>query len=541
MGYTQHTECVAPNNYSGPFIGSGGMTAAIVAAIIAAFLDPGALALVGILGGIGYCRWWLYGRLVCLGGNKCIIGLAMGVYDQANQVGFLGKFDTDYSADILLAPSLLTDSIQDVAAKNKVQGHMIQDQRFVKNPVNSLQGDLVTMYKNHSNLQFNGETESPADVVGAAGVNDQDDNQNIAGQGVLTPAQADSLGLVAPGSLLANGLVFPTFWQANNFYTPGDQIEDSNGNLQMCTPYAQALSGANEPTWTGLISITAWSLQTAGSTTFVFMANNSNNVGDTILLSGFRNSLFFNNQLASVTAVTPTGFTATVTPLKVGSDVPTTGSTPESGNGLTIGALTMDDNIQWSAQGPPPAGVGTFEVEFEGSGVWDLYQALLAASVPAAIGAVVCAIPVIGWIVCLVLSLIALAIVGIGALIAQTDSSPNITVSGSVIHPGQDVLFVMGRWVLDSAHSGWNELHPVISAQKVGTVKHANVVTGNPWTGTEFANPVTLNRKLKAMCNLTNEAGLALTVAAQAQPQNGWAIHPLVDGCTPTTGALNIQ
>jgi hypothetical protein len=163
------------------------------------------------------------------------------------------------------------------------------------------------------------------------------------------------------------------------------------------------------------------------------------------------------------------------------------------------------------------------------------------ASVPAAIGAVVCAIPVIGWIVCLVLSLIALAIVAIGALIAQTDSSPNITVSGSVIHPGQDVLFVMGRWVLDSAHSGWNELHPVISAQKLSPVKHENVVTGNPWIGTEFADPVKLNRKLKAMCDLTNEAGLALTVAAQAQPQNGWTIHPLVDGCTSTPGALNIQ
>jgi hypothetical protein len=314
---------------------------------------------------------------------------------------------------------------------------------------------------------------------------------------------------------------------------------------------AKGLSGASEPTWAGLLNITEWFLPVSGSTTFSFVANNSNSVGDTILLSGFRNSLFFNNQTAVVTALVPNdppipnvangGFTATVTPLAVGTEVPNAGTTNETGQGLTIGALTMDDNIQWSCLGPPPADPGIFEVEFEGSGVWDLYQALLVAAVPAAIGAVVCAIPVIGWIACLILSLIALAIAAIGALIAQTDSSPNITVSGSVIHPGQDVLFVMGRWVLDSAHTGWNELHPVISAQKLGTVMNANVVTGNPWIGTEFADPVKLKRKLNSMCDLTNEAASAITVSAQAQPQNQWKIHPLVDGCAPRSYGVNIQ
>src|SRR5271154_4602433 len=131
MSFSFHTECVAPSKYSGPFIGSGGMTAAIVGMIIAAILAPGAVALIAILGAIGYCRWWLFGRLVCLGGDSiCIIGLPIGVYSQANQVGFLGKFDTDFSADMVLAPSLLTESVQDVARNNPLQGHMIQDQRF---------------------------------------------------------------------------------------------------------------------------------------------------------------------------------------------------------------------------------------------------------------------------------------------------------------------------------------------------------------------------------------------------------------------------
>jgi hypothetical protein len=264
----------------------------------------------------------------------------------------------------------------------------------------------------------------------------------------------------------------------------------------------------------------------------VFTANNSNTVGDNIRLSGFRTSLFFNSQNASVTAVTPTTFTATVTPLPVGSETPTSGTHNESGSGLTIGSVTNDNAIQWAAQGPPPPGTGTFEVEFEGSGVWDLYNSLLVASVPAAIGAVVCMIPIIGWIVCLICSLIALAIVGIGAAIAQTDSGPDETVSGGTVHPGQDILFVMGRWVLDSAHSGWNELHPVISAQKIGTVTNANLITGNPWPGTGLENPVLLKRKLDAMCGLTNEAGSDGTKKSQSEPQNKWTLHPLVDGCT---------
>jgi hypothetical protein len=191
--------------------------------------------------------------------------------------------------------------------------------------------------------------------------------------------------------------------------------------------------------------------------------------------------------------------------------------------------------------GTPAPGPGIFEIEFEGSGVWDLYQALLVASVPAAIAAATCGIPVIGWIICLILSLVALIITGIGALIAQTDSSPDLTVSGSAIHPGQDVLFVMGRWVLDSAHSGWNELHPVLSAQKLDPVNPANVLTGDPWTGSDYSNPVKLTRKLDAMCGLTMEAGSATTVAAQALPQNGWSVHPLVDGCSSTAPVPNLQ
>jgi hypothetical protein len=65
-------------------------------------------------------------------------------------------------------------------------------------------------------------------------------------------------------------------------------------------------------------------------------------------------------------------------------------------------------------------------------------------------------------------------------------------------------------------------------------------ISACPWTGTEFADPVKLKRKLDSMCDLTNEATV-LTVAGQALPQNQWSLHPLVDGCTPTPSPPNVQ
>ena len=77
--YNQFTQCCSPNNYNGPFTFSTGFWTALSASIAAAILDPGAGA-VGLLAIIlAYCDWWLYGRLICLGGNQCYIGLAVQI------------------------------------------------------------------------------------------------------------------------------------------------------------------------------------------------------------------------------------------------------------------------------------------------------------------------------------------------------------------------------------------------------------------------------------------------------------------------------
>jgi hypothetical protein len=504
MAYVQYTKCCSPSSYSGPFLGSAAFWAALAASIITGIFDPGAGVLGLILTGIAYCRWWLYGRLVCLGGNQCLIGLALGVYTQNNQTG-VGKFDTDYGVQLLLPPSQITDTIQYASTNNTVQGFLLKDQRSTDPPVNPSQADIVTMIQNYSNLGFTGEPESKGDLLT---------------QGVLSTAEATALGLKDSGD-------FPG-WQAGNFYLPGTVIVDSNGLLQRCT--VQGLSGNNEPGWSE-----------------------------------------------------------------------------------AVGGVTNDGYISWTCEGGLP--VATMEVEFEGAGVWDLYQALLVAAPVAGAAAVVCAIPVIGWIACAILILIALAIVGIGMGIAlgDTASPSQADPSIGVIHPGQDVLFVMGTWIYDSAHTGWNELHPVLHCQKIATVLHSDVASGDPWkTKTEvtfsgtcvtnnttveridgnlFTNltigkniqigsgtfvigniangnqltlnssaglqlepvtwnsqsPVSFDDPARVSALVTDFCGLATvandpgTIAAQGNPENGWVLHPNVDGCTPAAPPPNIH
>jgi hypothetical protein len=432
MAYGQYTSCVAPSDYSGQFIGSALFWVALLAALFTIWIDPGTglLALIG--GGILYCRWWLYGRLVCLDGNRCMIGLALGVYNQSTQAG-IGKFDTDYGVQILPAPSLMSDTLQDVIASNTLQGYLLADQRSAT-PPNPSQAQMLTMYSNYSDLGFTGEPESYEDLTGQAGVG--------SGQGVLTPSQASDLGFFPA----------PDQWQPNNFYLPGALVVDSNGCVQACTTFSSGLSGGSAPNWSE-----------------------------------------------------------------------------------TIGGLTTDNAIQWSCEGAP--GAGTLEVEFEGAGVYDLYIALLAATPVMAAAAVACAIPFVGWIVCAILIAIALLIVGIGAAIGLSanttpaDADPAI----GVIHPGQDVLFVMGRWIFDSGHQGWNELHPVLHCQNIGTVQKTDVVSGNPWVDPIYSDPAQLQKKLEGMCGLATEAGDPATKNNQTKPENGWIFHPLVDGCAPAT------
>ena len=203
--------------------------------------------------------------------------------------------------------------------------------------------------------------------------------------------------------------------------------------------------------------------------------------------------------------------------------------------------------------------------EFEGGGVIDLLHAAELALAFATAAAVVCSIPVIGWIACAILSAVAALVSLVGIFEALNDKgSPSVydPISGqtsSALHPGQDILFVKGTWVFDTAHEGWNEIHPIKQCQLVAKAVYskADVVDWNQaiasymvgldrwrWDFTDPANPkLDINGDpakasdwtnwVQSWCDLTGTTSTPLTIGAQGEPENQWTIHPVIDSCRP--------
>lgn len=179
---------------------------------------------------------------------------------------------------------------------------------------------------------------------------------------------------------------------------------------------------------------------------------------------------------------------------------------------------------QWANRTPSAC----LHCEFEGAGVFDLMNAALAALAFAIAATIVCAIPIFGWIACAILMIISgLIVLGgiIGALGAAGDPN-DVDPSLGEIHVndaggrGADILLVHGTWVYDSAHEGWNEIHPIKQCQRIGT-----------WEGYwDMDDPTAF---VAQWCEAIGTAADPLTKDTQTHPEHQWVIHPLVDGCDP--------
>lgn len=440
--YNQYTKCVLPTNYGGTYLWGPAFWMGSLATLFLLIFYPGAAPLTAILTAIGYCRWWLYARLVCMGNsNICVLGLVLRIDPKQDQSG-LGDFDTDYTLYLLLVPNPL---IGDQNWLNDMNNPTYFWPSFLmsesKDPI--FQEQLKT-YATSQPYGFSGKSITGYDLV------DHDGTQ------VMPAAQASALNFITPPE-----------WQADNFYLPGQMVQDGNGGLE--TALVEGLSGSSAPSWPNP-NLTNWQ--------------------------------------------------------------------------PSVGQTTPDYNISWRYDGPLPA-QGILEVEFEGAGVWILYQFLLGAAAVAAAGAAVCSIPLIGWVVCLILALVALAVAGIGVAVALSDNSAEGDVDNQVgaLTPGVDVLLVTGTAVWDGGHTpqGWNELHPVLYAQRVATVQKADLEAGNPWQSLPQFNPTNYSATLSTMCNFLSLGLDPTTVAQQQLPQNAWTLHPLVDGCTPPPPAEQTQ
>jgi hypothetical protein len=182
----------------------------------------------------------------------------------------------------------------------------------------------------------------------------------------------------------------------------------------------------------------------------------------------------------------------------------------------------------------PATATAVLHCEIEGAGMqrmYDLLSSAIAFLSVATVASWFCLVPVIGWIACAIavfagavwLYFFLQALATEGPAVYPSDVNPEL---GSTLHvnectgQGADILVVVGEWVYDSLHEGWNEIHPVRRAQKICT-----------WKGQWPFNNV--QDELNVWCTALANADSAHTKENQQKPENQWQIHPEIDGCEP--------
>ena len=177
--------------------------------------------------------------------------------------------------------------------------------------------------------------------------------------------------------------------------------------------------------------------------------------------------------------------------------------------------------------------------EVKGCRVHDVCIVLKVMAFPTAAAAVVCSIPIIGWIACLIaLAVVAIITLIVGGIVwAATHNgdindvldpdSGTLTPADPETGLGGDIILVRGDWVYDAGHDGWNEIHPVRHVQKLDIPLEFH--------GATVADAVLVERfkteVLDPWCFEVGRTDDPLVREEQEKPKNSWQIHPSIDGC----------
>jgi hypothetical protein len=155
--------------------------------------------------------------------------------------------------------------------------------------------------------------------------------------------------------------------------------------------------------------------------------------------------------------------------------------------------------------------------EFEGRGMYDLFLASQAALFLAVAALLASLMPGIGWIVAILIAILAGLGIVAGWVVGQFDQADPHDVNPNIgdLHQCEDTLMIKGHWVYDSFHSGAYELHPVTFCCKANCDSGDVILLKSRWE--------------TAIGDATSPA----TLTSQMQPQNQWQLHPLIDGCQP--------
>jgi hypothetical protein len=175
--------------------------------------------------------------------------------------------------------------------------------------------------------------------------------------------------------------------------------------------------------------------------------------------------------------------------------------------------------------------VPVLHCEFEGARIRDVFNVLDFAHIE-------CKKSGFWGFLCDVVNLVVSLFLGIPKLIAAAIAwalaedgklSNGYDGSGGELKLG-DGIVVRGRWVYDSAHKGYNEIHAVRTLQKTcgPTLTDATFVDFHDRWCTELSK-IPCDGKTHDELTTTQQT----TRDAQASLENGWSLHPHIDGCVP--------
>ncbi|HZN09926.1 MAG TPA: hypothetical protein VFB65_24230 [Pyrinomonadaceae bacterium] len=168
--------------------------------------------------------------------------------------------------------------------------------------------------------------------------------------------------------------------------------------------------------------------------------------------------------------------------------------------------------------------------EFEGSGVKIMLDGAQIGLWLAVASVAMCVAIPLPWgpIVAGILALLAWLAMLLGLVMGLNDEGNPADVDPSLatLHTndpqtgeGADLLGVTGTWVYDTAHEGWNEIHPIKLCEKIGT-----------WQGNW---PPDIDEIIEHWDTAVKDATSPQTQLEQTNPQQDWVVHPDVDGCGP--------
>jgi hypothetical protein len=125
-----------------------------------------------------------------------------------------------------------------------------------------------------------------------------------------------------------------------------------------------------------------------------------------------------------------------------------------------------------------------------------------------------------------------LALIAVGiAWASATDGDDADAIEGGGHVTSKDWVVARGRWTYDGGHTGWAEVHATRTVQKINKYDVPTDETGF----TDYQK-----RWCDRLCEVPpGNTGQSLTpqqqtvVDNQNKPENGWVLHPDIDGCDP--------